>query len=89
MNLDVVHLEEHVTEVSLIKIETLELFIAYDGEAGIQCVKLRDLDIDAVIPPILRGLWRRTYAAICVSICRFSFWTGVMPPMPMLGRSLL
>ena len=37
----------------------------------------------AVIPPFLRGLGRRIYAAI------FSFWAGVMPPMPMLGRSLL
>ena len=36
-----------------------------------------------VIPPILTGCSRRTYAAI------FSFWAGVMPPMPMFGRSLL
>ena len=36
-----------------------------------------------VIPPFLTGCIRRTYAAI------FSFWAGVMPPMPMLGRSLL
>ena len=59
---------------------------------------LRDLEItrpnhvwctDMVIPPILRGLWRRTYAAICVCICRFNFWIGVIPPRPMLGRSLL
>lgn len=38
---------------------------------------------DAVIPPFLTGCGRRTYAAI------FSFCAGVMPPMPMLGRSLL
>jgi ParB family chromosome partitioning protein len=36
-----------------------------------------------VIPPFLTGCIRRTYAAI------FSFMAGVMPPMPMLGRSLL
>ncbi|WP_412079773.1 FkbM family methyltransferase [Thalassobacter stenotrophicus] len=34
-----------------------------------------------VILPFLRGLGRRIYAAI------FSFWTGVIPPLPMLGRS--
>jgi|GEM_PF-1139233 len=34
-------------------------------------------------PPILTGCIRRTYAAI------FNFLAGVMPPMPMLGRSLL
>ena len=38
---------------------------------------------DTVIPPFLTGCGRRTYAAI------FSFCAGVMPPMPMLGRSLL
>ena len=36
-----------------------------------------------VIPPFLTGCSRRTYAAI------FSFCAGVMPPMPMFGRSLL
>jgi integrase len=36
-----------------------------------------------VISPFLAGCGRRTYAAI------FSFMAGVMPPMPMLGRSLL
>lgn len=36
-----------------------------------------------VIPPFLRGLGRRIYAAI------FSFWAGVIPPLPMLGRSWL
>ncbi|WP_197089320.1 adenylosuccinate synthetase, partial [Puniceibacterium sp. IMCC21224] len=36
-----------------------------------------------VIPPFLMGCSRRTYAAI------FSFCAGVMPPMPMFGRSLL
>ena len=36
-----------------------------------------------VIPPFLTGCIRRTYAAI------FSFCAGVIPPMPMFGRSLL
>jgi hypothetical protein len=36
-----------------------------------------------VIPPSLTGCIRRIHAAI------FSFWAGVMPPMPMFGRSLL
>ena len=36
-----------------------------------------------VIPPFLTGFARRIYAA------NFSFCAGVMPPMPMLGRSLL
>lgn len=38
---------------------------------------------DVVILPFLTGRGRRTYAAI------FSFIAGVMPPMPMFGRSLL
>ena len=38
---------------------------------------------DRVIPPFLTGCIRRIYAAI------FSFWAGVMPPMPIFGRSLL
>ncbi len=37
----------------------------------------------AVIPPFLIGSSRRIQAAV------FSFIAGVMPPMPMLGRSLL
>jgi hypothetical protein len=37
----------------------------------------------AVIPPFLTGLGRRIHAA------RFSFWAGVIPPIPILGRSLL
>ena len=39
--------------------------------------------IGMVIPPFLMGPSRRTQAAV------FSFMAGVMPPMPMLGRSLL
>ena len=36
-----------------------------------------------VIPPFLLGSSRRIHAAV------FSFIAGVMPPMAMLGRSLL
>ena len=36
-----------------------------------------------VIPPFLTGCIRRIHGAI------FSFWAGVMPPIPMFGRSLL
>ncbi|MDO8883673.1 DUF3489 domain-containing protein [Pseudotabrizicola sp.] len=43
----------------------------------------RGLISGVVITPFLTGCIRRTYAAI------FSFWAGVMPPMPMFGRSLL
>jgi hypothetical protein len=38
---------------------------------------------EEVIPPFLMGSSRRFHAAV------FSFIAGVMPPMPMLGRSLL
>ena len=68
-----------------------------DLQAGrLVAVDLRDaqpepLDIWAVyanrrgvlIPPLLHRLFRRIYAAI------FSFWAGVIPPLPMLGRSWL
>lgn len=37
----------------------------------------------AVILPFLGSLKSRGYAAI------LSFWAGVIPPIPMLGRSLL
>jgi len=36
-----------------------------------------------VIPPFLMGLSRRIHAAV------FSFMAGVIPPIAMLGRSLL
>ena len=36
-----------------------------------------------VVPPFIRGLKSRGYAAI------LNFCIGVMPPMPILGRSLL
>ena len=39
--------------------------------------------LPVVIPPFLAGCGRRTHAAI------FSFMAGVIPPMPMFGRSLL
>lgn len=44
---------------------------------------LGTMAIGRVIPPFLAGCIRRIHAAI------FSFWAGVMPPMPMFGRSLL
>ncbi len=40
-------------------------------------------DDESVVPPFLGGLKSRGYAAI------LSFCIGVMPPMPILGRSLL
>ena len=40
-----------------------------------------DSPVTLVIPLFLRRISRRIYAAI------FSFWTGVIPPLPMLGRS--
>lgn len=36
-----------------------------------------------VIPPFLQGPGHRIYAAI------LSFWAGVIPPLPIFGRSLL
>ena len=41
------------------------------------------VDGTLVTPPFSTGCIRRIHATI------FSFWAGVMPPMPMLGRSLL
>ena len=51
------------------------------GTAGADLLKPDKSDL--VIPPFLTGCIRRIHAAI------FSFWAGVMPPMPMFGRSLL
>ena len=42
-------------------------------------------DMARVIPPFLGDLDCRIHAAV---FC-FNFWTGVIPPSPMLGRSLL
>ena len=44
---------------------------------------LQDAGHQLVIPPFLMGSSRRIQAAV------FSFIAGVIPPMPMLGRSLL
>jgi hypothetical protein len=46
-------------------------------------VALLGLAIDVVIRPFLMGPSRRIQAAV------FSFMAGVMPPIPILGRSLL
>jgi hypothetical protein len=44
---------------------------------------------NGVIPPFLTGVNRRIHAAFCSFSFWFSFWAGVIPPSPMLGRSLL
>ena len=44
---------------------------------------LEELRAGLVISPFLRGCIGRIHAAI------FSFMAGVMPPIPMFGRSLL
>ena len=44
---------------------------------------IKEQEAGMVIPPFLMGLSRRIYAAV------FSFMAGVMPPIAMLGRSLL
>ncbi len=60
-----------------------------DGEpsavraAGLLASWRKNMKSSPVIPPFLVGWISRIYAAL------FSFWAGVMPPMPMLGRSLL
>ena len=45
--------------------------------------KPRNVRREGVIPPFLRGLGRRIYAAI------LSFWAGVIPPLPIFRRSVL
>jgi hypothetical protein len=50
---------------------------------GLRAEALALKELVGVIPPFLTGCICRTYAAI------FSFCAGVMPPMPMFGRSLL
>ncbi len=45
--------------------------------------RILSVDPRMVLPPFLMGLSRRTHAAV------FSFIAGVIPPMAMLGRSLL
>jgi transposase len=57
---------------------------AYQGDIQmIDSSSIRVHQHAAVVPPFLAGCICRTYAAI------FSFMAGVMPPIPMLGRSLL
>ena len=63
------------------------------GYGEVTIVKISDIiranaekvlvDVPAVISPFLMGLSRRIHAAV------FSFIAGVLPPMPMLGLSLL
>ena len=69
-------------------ISALLAYVFYQYRASrldIDAVEEADHDAQApwVISPFLTGCIRRIYAAI------FSFMAGVMPPMPMLGRSLL
>ena len=70
----------------------LRMAVPILGETGCRIAEVIGLRISdiaedchsiRVISPFLTGCIRRTYAAI------FSFIAGVMPPMPMLGRSLL
>jgi hypothetical protein len=42
-----------------------------------------NISVETVIPPFLTGLFGRIHAA------SFSFWAGVIPPIPIFGRSLL
>ena len=72
----------HPTQVSTWKRQAIE------GMAGVFSDKVK-MDLSqfcsgpSVISPFLMGLSRRIHAAV------FSFIAGVMPPMPMLGLSLL
>jgi hypothetical protein len=65
--------------------EAQKAFILKQGADGVPVAEIcRKAGISqAVIPPFLAGRVRRTQAAI------FNFWAGVIPPMPMLGLSLL
>jgi hypothetical protein len=72
---------------------TLSVAIPYKGSAGPLLLLIDTMyrrrrlnpsgERGRVIPPFLMGSSRRIQAAV------FSFMAGVMPPMPMLGRSLL
>ena len=62
--------------------------IGYAPQILNELVKKVEVDTDqcdgfTVIPPFLMGLSRRIHAAV------FSFMAGVIPPIAMLGRSLL
>ena len=62
----------------------LLIFFAYFTDEKFDGVEFFDFRInEMVIPPFLMGLSHRIHAAV------FSFIAGVMPPMPMLGLSLL
>ncbi|WP_420882826.1 transposase [Sulfitobacter pontiacus] len=50
---------------------------------GRKRLEVDEEQVKGVIPPFLMGSSRRIQAAV------FSFMAGVMPPIPMLGRSLL
>ena len=56
--------------------------LVFQQDAALQSL-MPPVNFALVIPPFLMGLSRRIYAAV------FSFMAGVIPPMPMLGRSLL
>ena len=62
---------------------TLNKWITAHRDTDVVSQEDRELALEKVISPFLTWSIRRTYAAI------FSFMAGVMPPMPMLGRSLL
>ncbi len=74
------HTTEKLRNVRMVMEGSDEIHI---GEvAGAMCLRLSG-EKRKVILPFLTGRGRRTYAAI------FSFIAGVMPPMPIFGRSLL
>jgi hypothetical protein len=82
-----VKVRAHCSKCDLTLVVDLELLKSHNGETFSligKRGKCRRLNCDgSVISPFLKGCVRRTYAAI------FSFMAGVMPPMPMFGRSLL
>ena len=57
-----------------------------EGQPLLEILDPSELELEFIVPviiPFLVGLQSRAYAAC------FSFMAGVIPPMPMLGRSLL
>ena len=74
-----------IQPLPLVKFLWSLLFIALSNYSFIKrnFPSLKNAYIAVVIPPFLMGCSRRIQAAV------FSFIAGVMPPMPMLGRSLL
>lgn len=76
----------HNQERTRKRIERLRVELASDDTDDAAKSEVRNqgtIEVLMVIPPFLVGFWRRIYAANC------SFWAGVMPPMPMFGRSWL